>query len=133
MAQIEYMLDLMYNAEAMKREVRERQVQYAMMIHDGEAAGYLAWENKPGGDTTYLHKLYLKPALHGHGIGAKALAWVVDRAKDAGMRRLRLTVNRKNNPAVRAYRRAGFEFDSEVCTDIGSGFVMDDYVMVKAL
>lgn len=133
MEQITYMLDLMYNMESLRREVRERQVHYAMMIHDGEAAGYLAWENKPGGDTTYLHKLYLKPALHGHGIGAKALVWVSERAREAGMRRLRLTVNKNNSAAIRAYRRAGFEFEGEVCAGIGGGFVMDDYVMVKGV
>jgi ribosomal protein S18 acetylase RimI-like enzyme len=82
---------------------------------------------------TYLHKVYLKPALHGHGIGAKALAWVAERAREAGMRWLRLTVNKNNSAAIRAYRRAGFEFEGEVCTEIGAEFVMDDYVMVKGV
>ncbi|HSI64957.1 MAG TPA: GNAT family N-acetyltransferase [Candidatus Saccharimonadia bacterium] len=133
MEQIHYMLDLMYNLESMRREVRDRQVQYAMMIHDGESVGYIAWENKPASGATYLHKLYLKPGLHGHGIGSKALDWVTDRAREAGMRHLRLCVNRNNHPAIRAYRRAGFEFEEEVRTDIGGGFVMDDHVMGKGI
>ena len=44
-----------------------------------------------------------------------------------GCTRLQLRVNKANASAIRAYCRAGFTFVEDVCTDIGNGFVMDDY------
>ena len=42
-----------------------------------------------------------------------------------------LTVNRGNAKAIRAYERNGFKVVRTQVTDIGNGFVMDDYVMEK--
>ncbi len=43
-----------------------------------------------------------------------------------------LTVN-KNNSSYNIYRHLGFEVIDSVVTDIGEGFVMDDYVMERRL
>jgi len=40
-----------------------------------------------------------------------------------------LTVNKNNRPAIRAYEKNGFAITDSVVTDIGQGFVMDDYIM----
>ena len=45
-------------------------------------------------------------------------------------RRLILAVNKHNANAIAAYRRWGFEVERALVTDIGAGFVMDDYLMV---
>jgi RimJ/RimL family protein N-acetyltransferase len=50
-----------------------------------------------------------------------------------GCARLQLRVNKANAPAIRAYQRAGFTFLEDVTTDIGSGFVMDDFRMEKMI
>ncbi len=50
-----------------------------------------------------------------------------------GARRLILSVNKRNIRAIAAYRRNGFIIAESVVTDIGGGFVMDDYVMTKEL
>jgi len=44
-----------------------------------------------------------------------------------------LGVNRFNEKAIRAYRRNGFAIREELKTDIGGGFVMDDFIMEKGL
>ena len=44
---------------------------------------------------------------------------------------LYLTVNKHNELGIRAYRAKGFETIDAVETDIGEGFVMDDYIMEK--
>jgi hypothetical protein len=38
-------------------------------------------------------------------------------------------VKRQNRKAIRAYERAGFVVIQTLVTDIGSGFVMDDFLM----
>ncbi len=51
----------------------------------------------------------------------------------AGAHRLILSVNKRNAQAIAAYKRNGFVIAESVVTDIGGGFVMDDYVMAKGI
>ena len=44
-----------------------------------------------------------------------------------------LTVNKYNELAIRAYVGKGFETIDSVETDIGEGFIMDDFVMQKTV
>jgi ribosomal protein S18 acetylase RimI-like enzyme len=44
-----------------------------------------------------------------------------------------LTVNRHNTGSIAFYQHLGFKVSGTVVQDIGSGFVMDDYKMVKAI
>jgi GNAT superfamily N-acetyltransferase len=133
-AQIDYMLSIWYQPDAMAREMVSRDVWYALVEAESRGpVGYLSFELYPGSDVVFLNKLYLQPAVHGLGLGAVALDWTAQRARELGARRLQLRVNKRNAQAIRAYRRAGFAFLEDVCTDIGSGFVMDDFLMEKVL
>jgi RimJ/RimL family protein N-acetyltransferase len=38
-------------------------------------------------------------------------------------------VNKRNQKAIRAYERAGFTIAESMTSEIGGGFVMDDYRM----
>ncbi len=42
-------------------------------------------------------------------------------------------MNKRNAQAIAAYRRNSFVIAESVITDIGGGFVMDDYVMAKSV
>ena len=44
-----------------------------------------------------------------------------------------LSVNKRNTKAITAYRRNGYDVADSIVTDIGNGFVMNDYVMAKNL
>ncbi|MCE9518894.1 MAG: GNAT family N-acetyltransferase [Verrucomicrobia bacterium] len=132
-AQIDYMLGKSYSVKVLEEDITTRSVHYALIREGSENIGYVAWEALTTTDTAFLHKLYLLPQRHGQGIGAQALQWVEDAARERGLSRITLRVNRLNSRAIRAYVRAGFHFASEVCTEIGDGFVMDDYIMTKPL
>ena len=95
--------------------------------------GYLSAEKVANEPVVFINKLYLQPAMHGLGLGAAALNWISQRALEMQCPRLRLRVNKHNAHAIRAYLRAGFHFTEDVVTDIGSGYVMDDYIMEKPL
>ena len=44
-----------------------------------------------------------------------------------------LTVNKYNSGSIEVYKKLGFTVADQVVTDIGGGYVMDDYIMEKAL
>jgi len=128
--QIQYMLDNMYALPVLLKEVRERNICYAlMMASSGEDVGYLAWEPNPGAGNAFIHKLYVSAAYHGRGVGALGLQWIHREAARQGLQRIGLRVNRNNGRAIRAYLRAGYQIDKALCSDIGAGFVMDDFLM----
>ncbi len=129
-AQIDYMLAVWYQDGALAREMRDRGAVFALIEQEGEALGYLGFEPQAE-DVLFISKLYLLPAFHGRGLGRQALDWLRNEAQARAARRLRLRVNKNNAAAIRAYQRAGFTFVEDVCTDIGSGFVMDDYLMER--
>jgi len=126
--QIRYMLDWMYAPHRLRSEW-DRGVRYRLAFHEGKPVGYLAWEREPGTDAAFLNKLYLVPELQGRGHGQELIRWTCREVSAEGIRVLELRVNRQNQRAIRAYDRAGFVVIQTVVTDIGAGFVMDDFLM----
>jgi GNAT superfamily N-acetyltransferase len=80
-----------------------------------------------------LDKLYVEASWQRHGIGGQLIAELARRARNHGVTRLVLRVNRQNQTAIDAYLKHGFTVATVVLEDIGDGFVMDDYVMVKEI
>jgi ribosomal protein S18 acetylase RimI-like enzyme len=76
-----------------------------------------------------LHKLYVLVERHGQGLGRAGLARVAEVAAALGAREVSLYVNKRNQKAIRAYERAGFTIAESMTSEIGGGFVMDDYRM----
>ena len=58
---------------------------------------------------------------------------VLRRARTLGARDVWMQVNKRNERAIGAYLKAGFRIEKEAAFDIGSGFVMDDYLMVRGV
>jgi len=75
-----------------------------------------------------LHKLYVLPEAHGKGLGKFLINEVVNKARDAGGKILRLNVYR-NNKAKDFYEKAGFIIKETVDISIGGGFFCNDYIM----
>lgn len=130
--QIGYMLGWMYAPHKLAGELA-RGVTYELVELAGKPVGYLAHELQDGGTTLHLNKLYLLPELQGQGLGQRMLRRVFATARQAGAAQVELRVNRANVRAVRAYERAGFQITATACLDIGADYVMDDYVMRRAV
>ena len=129
--QFEYMMKMMYAPEVMHRD-RDHGVHF-ILLTDGEMAiGFSAYGPVRGRDCE-LHKLYLTPRYQHRGLGARLITHASDWARKEGAERLFLHVNKNNAPAIRAYLRNGFKAVDSVTTDIGGGYVMDDYIMAREL
>ena len=130
-AQIDYMLARMYALDTMHEEIRAQGIRYALLLVDGKPGGFASYGPASEPDVIKLHKLYLLPELHGRGLGSRLLQHCEQEIRATGARRLILSVNKRNAKAIAAYRRNGFVIADSVVTDIGGGFVMDDYIMAK--
>ena len=132
-AQIDYMLAQMYSHDTLRAEITEQGICYDRMLVNGRFVGFASYGPAAEPGVMKLHKLYLLPELHGRGLGSLLLRHCEREARKRGARRLILTVNKRNTRAITAYQRNGFRIAELVVTDIGSGFVMDDFVMVLDL
>jgi len=125
--QVEYMLGRFQNAAAFRQQMSENYV-YRILYDDGEMIGYTASLSE--GKRIFLSKLYLKKVYHGRGLGKLMIEDVIGLYPEA--RAIWLTVN-KHNPSYYIYGHLGFKTVDSVCTDIGEGYFMDDYVMQREL
>jgi ribosomal protein S18 acetylase RimI-like enzyme len=131
--QINYMLDLFYSEASLKKQI-EHNHQFIVASENNNAVGFASYAPKGKGDTkTYvLHKIYVDPEMHGIGIGQLLIGHIINDIEILGFTNLQLNVNR-NNKSVQFYQKLGFEIIREEDIDIGNGYFMNDYVMLKKI
>ena len=128
--QVQYMLENFQSFNAIEKQISDG-MSYFLLNFKGEPSGYLAC--KSDGEDLFLSKIYVLSELRGKGMGSYAMEFLSSLAREKGSRRLSLTVNKNNVDSIRAYEKLGFVNLGPLETDIGGGFVMDDYVMKKTL
>ncbi|MFO7635765.1 MAG: GNAT family N-acetyltransferase [Clostridia bacterium] len=128
-AQVDYMLLKYQSADRILNDISRGGVQYYLAYFDGTVAGYCALRPDEREKTIFFSKLYVERHMRGKGIARKFMDMVLAYASAGGYRSIWLTVNRNNVQSIEAYKRLGFSIIGEVVTDIGNGFVMDDYKM----
>lgn len=126
------MLARMYDVDVMRREL-ESGIAYDRLLVARVLRGFAAYGPAQNAGELKLHKLYIHPDFHRQGFGALLLRHVEQVAHGRGLKAIVLVVNKRNANAIAAYRKHGFTIRESVVTDIGGGFVMDDYVMAKAV
>ena len=129
--QIAYMLGRMYSTKVLDDQMMNGH-HFLLSEHHGTATGFAGFEHGYRPARTRLHKLYVLPDAQGTGAGRALLEAVFGAAVSAGDQGIELNVN-KRNPAVGFYRKNGFSIERDEVLDIGSGFVMDDHVMLRPL
>ncbi|HJU83073.1 MAG TPA: GNAT family N-acetyltransferase [Holophagaceae bacterium] len=132
-AQVVYMLAGRYTPEKLRAYLGDPDRGLELLRVDGEAVGYCSYALTDTPGEMKLEQLYLLPERHGQGLGGLMLRHVEAEARRRGCRTLMLTVNKGNTGSIAVYRASGFTVRAEAVFDIGQGFVMDDYVMSKAL
>ena len=130
-AQVEYMLEKIQSPEAIGDQIRNHGLRYFIVLDGGLEAGYLAII--PRGAELFISKLYLMTGYRGRGFSRQMLLLVESQARAEGCARLTLTTHKRNEAALRAYQGLGFKIVEPVVTDIGGGYVMDDYRLAKEL
>jgi GNAT superfamily N-acetyltransferase len=131
--QIEYMLDQRYRPEIIRSQLATNTAWWDKLLLDGAMVAFTSYELGEHANAMKLDKLYVRYDLRGRGYGSMLMQHVEERARALGRVRLYLQVNKNNASAIDAYLRNGFAVTEAARFDIGRGFIMDDYVMSKAL
>ena len=129
--QIDYMLAQRYTPAIILAQMQSGSAWWDQALVGERMIGFAQCELH--GRSMKLDKLYLHPGFQRQGYGGRMLAQVEDTARRRGAGSVRLNVNKHNLKSIAAYRKNGYEVVETVVVDIGGGYVMDDYVMQKAL
>lgn len=125
-AQIDFMLEWMYSEASLHTQL-EQGVTYLLCHDDERPVGFAAYVDQHEGKCK-LEKLYVLQDQQGKGTGRLLVEHIANAARARGNAALQLQVNR-NNAAKHFYQKLGFTIAKEQVSDIGNGFVMDDYIM----
>lgn len=131
--QIEYMLARMYAPATLREEMRSHGIRFVRLLVGEQFVGFASFGPLPEPGAMKLHKCYVLPEFHGRGLGSQLLNHCEAEMRELGARRMLLAVNKRNVKAIAAYERNGFTVVESSVTDFGNGFVMDDFIMAKAL
>jgi Acetyltransferases len=132
--QPDYMIEKFQSEKAMKRQIETEGYKYFLVSAEEENTGFFALvaNSKKQGEML-ISKVYLHSYFRGKGIVGKIFAFIDEYANKNNQNRLWLTVNKENIHAQDVYKHFGFEICDSVVSDIGNGYVMDDYIFEKLL
>lgn len=127
--QIDYMLNKYQSFEAISESLSNGYVYYIASV-EGKACGYSAIKFDNG---VFLSKFYVEKSYRGKGVGKMLFNKITETAALHKQPRIWLTCNKYNSRTIEIYKKMGFEIIDSIVTDIGNGFVMDDYVLERNL
>ena len=128
--QIDYMLGKYQSAIAIEEQVANG-FEYFLTTFGKTPVGYISIKKEV--ESLFLSKIYILSVYRGKKIGKAAMAFIEEKAEDYKLKSIRLTVNINNTNSIKTYEKLGFVNIGPLVTDIGNGFVMDDYQMVKTI
>lgn len=127
--QIDYMLEKYQSATVIENQIADG-FEYFMLNYESISVGYLAIKREE--NALFLSKIYVLSSYRGKKIGKTAMQFIEAKALEYGLKNIRLTVNINNTNAIKAYEKLGFVNVGPLITDIGNGFIMDDYQMINS-
>lgn len=130
-AQIEYMLKQRYEPQVIRVELQRGDLWWDKLLVGETIFGFASYFRSGQVGEMKLDKLYVHHDHQQQGFGGLLIAHVCSSARRMGCSRLTLAVNKRNRSAIAAYLKHGFRVSEAVVKDIGGGFVMDDYIMVR--
>lgn len=118
--QIDYMLTTFLSVQSIKDQINAGFEYY--IIKADKPVGFAAIKEES--NKVFLSKIYIYKEYRNQGFMHGFIDKIKERHKP-----IYLTVNKHNLDAIKAYQKMGFNIQNEIVTDIGQGYVMDDYVL----
>ena len=125
--QIDYMVEKFQSYDAIKNQMTNENYIYYFLEDNNILIGYFGVSIKE--NSLFLSKLYIRKEMRGCGCGKLAFNKIFQLAQQLGKEKITLTVNKNNINTIKAYEKWNFKIIDSVVSDIGNGFVMDDFIM----
>jgi len=126
--QINYMLQLMYSKEALKKQMDDNHC-FTLILVNKTPAGYISVNQESAGNF-FLNKFYIKKEYRNLKLGRRLLQHIELKYKDE-LKVMRLFVNRQNFKSINFYFENGFIIENVIDKPIGNNFYMNDFIMIK--
>ena len=134
--QTSYMIERFLSHDAIAHDMTENDYEYWFVVADKDEpteriVGFTGGHNEPETNRFFISKIYLFAQERGKHFASDVIAFYNDLCLQRGLSAMSLTVNKDTELGVRAYQGKGFETIDAVETDIGHGFIMDDFIMER--
>lgn len=128
--QVRYMLENFQSENVIRWQIEKQGYVYFLAEENGVPIAYSAflWETD---GSLFLSKIYIEKSHRRKGYAKAMLDFALSAFETPQNLSLWLTVNKRNEASIAAYQKLGFIIVDSLETDIGNGFVMDDYKMQK--
>ncbi len=124
--QVDYMLKKFQSFDVIKKDLENNNYRYYLYQTDDTCVGFCGVKQER--ERLFISKVYVLPNYQRRGIATELFERVKSDFKNQ-YSEFYLTVNKHNFKAISAYKKFGFTTSSTAITDIGDGYVMDDYIM----
>ena len=128
--QVRYMLSHFQTVTAISNQISSGYRYYLLCCQD-IALAYFAILPNMQHRSLHISKLYVRTNWQHKALGKRMLAFIERYCRQNDIEQIWLTVNRHNQQAIDFYLRNKFVNAGNLVQDIGGGFVMDDFKMVK--
>ena len=125
--QVNYMLDKMYSEESLLEQINQKKHIFYLIENENETIGFLSI-NSTNETDYFINKFYIDQQKSNKGIGTIVLNSLIETIKPKS---LILKVNRENFKSINFYFKNQFVIASVEDFNIGNGYQMNDFVMVR--
>ncbi len=124
--QVNYMLEKFLSPDALVAQINSG-YEYFLLSYDYTFAGFVGIHEET--DALFLSKFYVHQDFRGKKIGSYMFQKLIELCKMRNLKKIWLTCNKYNDNTLAIYDHLGFKIVRDEVTDIGNGFVMDDYIL----
>jgi RimJ/RimL family protein N-acetyltransferase len=126
--QVDYMLKKMYDHNSLLEQLHQKKHVFYLIVNDQKAIGFISVSTENNNDY-FLHKFYIDQQKANSGIGTTTLNLLIQQINP---KTLTLKVNRQNFKSINFYFKNSFRIERVEDFNIGNGYQMNDFVMVRA-
>jgi RimJ/RimL family protein N-acetyltransferase len=122
------MLEKIYSKESLIEQIYSKKHQFYLVLLNEMPVGFISISFENEADL-WIHKFYISQDYQGNGIGKTVFCELLKIINEP--KQIRLTVNRQNYKSINFYFKLGFKIEKVADFDIGNGYFMNDFVMLK--
>ncbi len=130
--QIDYFLDNYNSFNVINERIGTGGYGYYHIVNDNRQIGFFAVVPRIG-ETLEIEAMGLVKKQRGKGVGKKAVAFIIDKAKEQQLKTVRIKINKKNEMAVKAFTKYGFEQIGEEQQKLSGDFFVENVILTYTI